>query len=62
MSEINQTVNILDELEVIANKICDEYCKWPQEYGCQDDYDSDEDELEKMWEEKCQNCPLYQFF
>lgn len=55
-----QKVNILDELENIANRICDDYCKWPQEYGCQDNYDSEE--FEKLYEEKCQNCPLYQFF
>ena len=60
MSETNPTVNILDELEVIANKICNEYCKWPEEYGCQDNYNSDK--IEKMCEDKCQNCPLYQFF
>ncbi len=36
----------------LAEKICDEYCKWPSEY-------KDPDQL---WNEKCDHCPFTEFF
>jgi len=47
---------ITKQLEKIAEEICDNYCKFPQEYN------SRTDDPDKNWEllskEKCENCPL----
>ena len=36
----------------VVEKVCDEYCKWPEKYG-----DSDE-EQDKLMEEHCDKCVL----
>ena len=36
-------------LEKIANLMCDNYCKFPDEYKENED---------ALWKEKCENCPL----
>lgn len=41
-----------EELEEIAGKICDKYCKFPEAYG-----DREEDRA-RMIEERCEKCPL----
>lgn len=36
------------DLEEIAGKICDRYCRFPEAY----------DDTTRMFEEKCEGCPL----
>lgn len=38
------------QLEVIAEKICDEYCRFPRECSCEDELD-----------EHCLKCPINYF-
>ena len=40
------------DLEDIAGKICDKYCKFPEAYGDR------EDDNQRMIEERCNNCPV----
>lgn len=40
--------NIVKQLLDITEDICSNYCKYPEQYG----------EQEKLWEEKCNSCPL----
>lgn len=48
-------MNVVDELGKIVNKICDEYCKWPEKYL--EKYGK-EDANEKIVCEKCMHCPM----
>ena len=54
LCEINAKDNTPDreELEEIAGKICDKYCKFPEAYG------NREDDNQRMIEERCDKCPL----
>lgn len=49
-------MNISRELEKIGEAICEEYCKFPEQYG-----NSDE-EMDRLCREKCDNCPLSRLF
>lgn len=40
------------ELEDIAGKICDKYCKFSEAYGDR------EDDNQRMIKERCENCPV----
>ena len=42
--------SITKVIEEVCEEICDKYCKHPSSYGA--------DEVDKMWEEVCENCPL----
>ena len=46
-------MTIQQQLEHIANDICDTYCKFPAQYDCSDDTATD-----KLIKEHCDNCPL----
>ncbi|MEE1048208.1 MAG: hypothetical protein U0M60_12395 [Clostridia bacterium] len=37
-------------LQEVIQKMCDEYCKYPEQYKGEDE--------DKLYEEKCDNCPL----
>ena len=39
---------IPDIIEDVKSEMCDNYCKFPQEYKDQ----------EQMWDKKCAECPL----
>ena len=43
-----------EDMEELKSNICDNYCKYPEQYQV------NEDDLgyEAMWEEVCKNCPL----
>lgn len=45
---MKQTVT--DILHEVIQKMCDEYCKYPEQYTGEDE--------DKLYEEKCDNCPL----
>lgn len=47
--------NIVQQLEEIAEEMCDNYCKWPAKYLEENEH---EVAYEKMWDEICVNCPL----
>ena len=51
-------MSVVDELAKIVNKICDEYCKWPEEYGVMYELYKAEERLA----EKCENGPLTRLF
>ena len=40
--------NILMQLEELAQKICDEYCRFPRECECEDE----------LIEGHCESCPI----
>ena len=52
MTDITITV----ELENIKTDMCDNYCKWQQEYLSR--YSDPDDAHEYMLIEKCESCPL----
>jgi RNase P subunit RPR2 len=49
MKKIN-VKTITELLEEIKGQVCDKYCRFPEAYP--------ENEQERMYEEKCNNCPL----
>lgn len=54
----SQPVTITKMLTMIADQICDNYCKYPDMYLSKNQ-DGDEDMLEDMmYTEICANCPL----
>ena len=48
-------MSVVEELGKIVNKICNEYCKWPEKYL--EKY-GPEDADRKMVYEKCKRCPM----
>ena len=53
MSEnTEKKLTISDIIESVAQDFCDNYCKFPGEYGEEDD------DYERLIDEKCSNCPL----
>ena len=46
--EENKLKNVTEILEEVKNEICDNYCKYPEEY---EDY-------EDMLKERCEDCVL----
>lgn len=46
---MQENTTITEQLEEIAEQICDNYCKYIEKYS---DY-------EKLVEEKCEHCPLW---
>lgn len=48
MDEANK-ITVADLLDYVAAKICDDYCKYPEQYG-----EDNEEELYKY----CEKCPL----
>ena len=51
-------MSVAKELEEIASEICDNYCRWPEEYGVMYELYKAEERLA----EKCENCPLMRLF
>ena len=49
-----EKVSVLVEFNELAKYVCDNICKYPEQYDCQD-IDKD---FEKMYEEQCKNCPI----
>lgn len=52
MSEKDITCALI--FERIKEEMCDNYCKYPQEYKA----DEDDANWDRLLEEKCTNCPL----
>ena len=53
MSEnTEKKLTISDIVESVAQDFCDNYCKFPGEYGEEDD------DYERLIDEKCSNFPL----
>lgn len=50
-------VSVLVELNELAKYVCENICKYPEKYDCQE-IDKDFVNLEKMYEEQCKNCPI----
>ena len=46
--ELNEPHNIPAQLEEIAGRFCDDYCKWPEKYESEG----------KLWDEHCNKCPV----
>lgn len=54
-------MTITEQLQVIADKFCDYYCKYPAIYHEQyldDTYDTQQDARDAMQKEQCENCPI----
>ena len=49
-------MTIQEQIESIKTRICDDYCKFPQEYLSQ--YEDPDIAFAKLQEEKCSMCPL----
>ena len=52
-----QEVSVLNELNELAIDVCQNRCKYPEKYDCQEIYE-DFENLEKMYKEQCKNCPI----
>ena len=50
-------MSVLVELNELAKDVCENRCKFPEQYDCQK-IDKDFVNLEKMYEEQCKNCPI----
>lgn len=48
MVDKTRRLTIHDITDQVAREICDHYCKYPEIY----------DDIDEMFEEKCQHCPL----
>lgn len=48
VKELREPHNIPAQLEEIAGRFCDDYCKWPERY----------DSEGKLYEEHCNQCPV----
>ena len=46
--ELKEPHNIPAQLEEIAGRFCDDYCKWPERY----------DSEGKLYDERCSKCPI----
>ena len=46
--ELQEPHNIPAQLEEIAGRFCDDYCKWPERY----------DSEGKLYDERCSKCPI----
>lgn len=49
-------VSVLVELNELAKDVCDNICKYPEKYDCQDK--NENENFEKMINEQCDNCPI----
>ena len=49
--------HITDELLEIAEEMCDNYCKDPEQYLAQ--HKDPDKAYDVLIEEKCENCPLF---
>ena len=47
--------NVQEIIEEVKSEICDNYCKYPAIYNTREDSGVDYD---RMFEEKCDRCPL----
>ena len=47
---------IVEQLQEIAYKMCDRYCKYPDIYHSQ--YEDDDEGTEALYREQCKKCPL----
>ncbi len=57
MKEVEEmAVGIIDNLREMQTIICDEYCKYPETYHKK--YKDDDEATDKMFCEKCRNCPM----
>ena len=54
MSRNPQTLR--EMLEMHLEELCDDYCKYHQEYFSK--YEDPDEAYEKMMEEKCDDCPI----
>ena len=59
MKKETQIPNVKNAFEMIASEICDHYCKWPDRYFTPDG--NEDEETERLTEERCNSCPLVQF-
>lgn len=51
-----QEVSVLNELNELAIDVCQNRCKYPEKYDCQDK--NENENFEKMINEQCDNCPI----
>lgn len=49
-------MGLINDIEEIAEDICAKYCKYPEQY--EQEFDDSDETYEKMFKEKCENCPL----
>ena len=49
-------MGVIRDLYKVIEQVCDKYCKYPEQYESK--YDDPDEAWEKMYEEKCDNCPL----
>ena len=45
-------------LDDIADKMCKEYCKWPEKYETSKNEDDKNFQTMQLLNEKCANCPI----
>ena len=49
-------VSVLNELNELAIDVCQNRCKYPEKYDCQDQKENEK--FKKMINEQCENCPI----
>lgn len=48
--------HITEMLGEICCNMCDNYCKYPEQYEA--NYDDPDEAMDKLVEEKCNDCPI----
>lgn len=56
MQERGESVTVVETIEEVVEKICSDYCKFPEEYTKK--YGDSDEGLNKMFEDHCDKCPL----
>lgn len=61
-NKMNMTIS--EQLQAIAGKFCDNYCKYPavyHDYYLTDRFETEEEAAEAMYCEQCSKCPIKEF-
>lgn len=47
---------VMQTIEEVVGKMCNEYCKFPEEYISK--YSDEDERDDKLYTDRCENCPL----
>lgn len=58
MTQMNGYKDVTSILDFVKIKICDEYCKYPEQYTFDGRTYESEEKFEELLAERCDQCPL----
>ena len=56
MIEKGEVMNVIELIQWVADEVCDNYCKYPDEYFRK--YKDEDEAFEHLYCEKCEKCCL----